>query len=358
MSGRTLQSEYMYWAKTRASVTYQLSSSEVPHFPLDRFEIDLAELELDGASRYRYPPLRERIACKQGVSPESVVMADGTSLANLLAMAALIAPGDHVVAETPFYEPMVAAARFLGAEIGTFERSHPDFALDPERVAAAMTPKTRLILLTNLHNPTGNFAEADILHAVGEVAARNGAHVLIDEVYLDAVTPTPPSAALLGATFVTTSSLTKCHGLSGLRCGWILASPELAERMWRLNELFGVAQAHADERLSCIALDRLDEIDAGHFERLAANRTLANAFFAARPEIEAAPMVHGITAYPKLLRATPERLDELLRSNFDASIVPGRFFGLHNHFRIGVGGPTEIVAGGLERIGAALDELA
>ena len=73
MSGRTLSSEYMYWAKTRAPVKYQLSSSEVPHFALDRFGIDVAELELDGGSRYRYPPLRERIARKQGVAPERVL---------------------------------------------------------------------------------------------------------------------------------------------------------------------------------------------------------------------------------------------------------------------------------------------
>ena len=77
-----------------------------------------------------------------------------------------------------------------------------------------------------------------------------GAHMLIDEVYLDSALPAQATAALLGERFVCTSSLTKCYGLSGLRCGWILAEPALAERIWRLNELFGVAQAHQAERLS------------------------------------------------------------------------------------------------------------
>jgi aspartate/methionine/tyrosine aminotransferase len=348
----------MYWAKTRASVTYQLSSSEVPQFRLDRFPIDIAGLELDGASRYRYPELRERIARKCGVGPERVVMADGTSMANMLALSALIGPGDEVVVEHPSYEPMVAAARFRGATMRPFVRRAPHFAIDPDAVAAAMTPRTKLILLTNLHNPSGNLADEATLQAIGEIAAKAGALVLVDEVYLDAVAPIPRSAALLGDMFVTTSSLTKCYGLSGLRCGWILAEPALAERMWRLNELFSVAQAHATERLSCLALDRLDEVAAGHNERLARNRALANDFFANRPEIEAAPMVHGVTAFPKLLHPSPEALDDRLRSKFDASIVPGRFFGLADHFRLGVGGPTEIVQGGFERIGAALDELA
>jgi hypothetical protein len=128
--------------------------------------------------------------------------------------------------------------------------------------------------------------------------------------------------------------------------------------MWRLNELFGVAQGHADERLSCIALERLDEVDAGTPALLARNRALANAFFAGRSDLDVAPMVHNVTAFPRLLRGEVDALHALLRERYDAAIVPGRFFGLADHFRIGVGGPTETVAGALERLGAALDEIA
>ncbi|HEY5711773.1 MAG TPA: pyridoxal phosphate-dependent aminotransferase [Allosphingosinicella sp.] len=354
---RVLASEYMHWAKTQSPARFNLASSEVPHFRLDRFDISLAELEVDGASRYRYPDLRERIARKNGVAPERVVMADGTSMANMLAMAALIAPGDEVLIEHPAYEPMVATAQFHGAEVRRFTRRGPAFALDPEVVEAALTDRTRLIVLTNLHNPTGNLADEATMHAVGALAERVGARVLIDEVYLDAAVPPEAGAAHLGDVFVTTSSLTKVHGLSGLRCGWILAEPELAERMWRLNELFGVAQGHADERLSCIALDRLDEVDAGNAALLATNRDLANGFFAGCDDLEVAPMVNGITAFPRLLRGKVDDLHFLLRDQYDTAIVPGRFFGLADHFRIGVGGPTEMIEAALERLGAGLDAL-
>jgi aspartate/methionine/tyrosine aminotransferase len=349
---RALQSDYMYWAKTRAPVTYHLGSSEVPHFRLDRFPIEIADLELSGASHYRYPPLREAIARKCGVTPDRVVMADGTSMANMLAMAALIEPGDEVLAEQPAYEPMLAAARFLGAKLRQFRRKGPAFALDSAVISAALTPQTRLILLTNLHNPSGNLADNDCLRAVADL----GIPILIDEVYLDAAGQ--PTAHLLGDNIIATSSLTKVYGLSGLRCGWILAAPALAEKMWRLNELFGVAQAHADERLSCLALARLAEIATASQAHLPRNRALANAFFAARPDLEAAPMVHNVTAFPRLLSGDPDVLNDLLRSQYDTSIVPGRFFGLADHFRIGIGGPTEIVEEGLARLGAALDALA
>jgi aspartate/methionine/tyrosine aminotransferase len=357
MNGRVRQSEYMHWAKTRASVHYNLGSSEVPHFALGRLGISIDDLELDGASRYRYAPLREAIARKAGVAPDRVVAADGTSMANMLAMAALIEPGDEVLAESPVYEPLTATARFLGAEIRHFPRNAPDFRLDPAAVAAAVTPRTRLILITNLHNPSGALAGEAELRAVGEIAASAGAHVLVDEVYLDAAATPQRSAVHFGERFIATASLTKVYGLSGLRCGWILASPELAERIWRLNELFGVAQAHADERLSVIALERLADISAETPALLERNRALANAFFASRDDIEAAPMTGGIACFPRLVKGDVDALDALLRERFDAGIVPGRFFGLPDHFRLGVGQPTEIVEGGLERLGAALDLL-
>jgi len=358
MTERVMQSDYMHWAKTQAPVRYHLASSEVPHFSMERLNVTPADLQMDGASRYRYPQLREAIAHKCGVDPAQVVMADGTSMANMLALAALIAPGDEVLAEHPVYEPMIAAASFLGAQIGYFRRKGPLFALDPAAVEAALTDRTRLVLLTNLHNPTGNFTGEACLRAIGAAAARVGARVMVDEVYLDAATPLPASAATLGDNFVATSSLTKVYGLSGLRCGWILAAPELAEKMWRLNELFAVAQAHQAERLACIALAELDVVAAETPAHLARNREIANAFFAARPELEMAPMVHGVTAFPRLISGSVDALDTALRAHYDTSIVPGRFFGLTDHFRIGVGGPAETVEGGLKRLGWALDALA
>jgi aspartate/methionine/tyrosine aminotransferase len=352
MSGRTLQSNYMYWAKNQTPVTYALGGSEVPHFHMDRWAIDPATLELDGASRYRYPPLRAAIARKAGVSSDRVTMADGTSMANMLAMAGLIRPGDEVLIEHPVYEPLVAAARFLGAEVRHFRRRGPDFALDPDAIGAELTSRTSLIILTNLHNPTGNLAGTETLRAIGGLGSR----VLVDEVYLDAA-PGQTSAALLGDAFVCTASLTKIYGLSGLRCGWILAAPELTERFWRLNELFSVAQSHATERLSLLALARLDEVAAGTPALLARNRALANAFFAGRAELEVAPMTHNVTCFPRLKRGDVDALEARLRAAWDTSIVPGRFFGLANHFRLGVGGSTETVAEGLKRLGLALDEL-
>ena len=95
--------------------------------------------------------------------------------------------------------------------------------------------------MTNLHNPSGALIDDETLKQIGEIARRVGARVLVDEVYIETLFETSPRTSFhFGNEFVVTSSLTKAFGLSGLRCGWIFAEPELAKRMWLLNDLFAV----------------------------------------------------------------------------------------------------------------------
>ena len=106
---------------------------------MDRLPLSLGDLDLDGASHPRYLAIREAIASRYDVSTDQVVAADGTSMANFLAMAALISPGDEVLIEHPAYDPLIAAASFLGAKIKRFERKAEDgFRLDPDAVREAM----------------------------------------------------------------------------------------------------------------------------------------------------------------------------------------------------------------------------
>src|SRR6478672_1628841 len=355
---RSMQSDYMHWAKFKRPVRYALTASEVPHFRMDRFPLTLADLDMDSASHPRYPPLRERIGRRYGVPVEQVVAADGTSMANFLAMAALIEPGDEVIVESPTYEPMLGAASFLGAVIKRFDRKPSDaFRLDPAAIEQAMSLRTRLILITNLHNPSGALADEAELRAVGDLASKAGARVLVDEVYLDAAVPPRRSSVHLGPEFVITNSLTKVYGLSGLRCGWILAEPELAERMWRVNDLFGVNQAHQAERLGCIAFDSIDEVIGDVPSMLERNRLIFNGFIADRRDLECARAEHGITAFPRWSGGDTQRLDDRLREHHDTSVVPGRWFEMPDHFRIGFGLPTDDFEEGVVRLGRALAEL-
>lgn len=355
---RTMSSPYMEWAKLLSTAKYNLATSGMMSYPLSRLPVRIEDLEINGPTVYGYEPLQEALARKFGVDPACVVAAAGTSFANHLAMAALFDPGDEVVFEQPAYEPMLSAALYLGANLRRFSRRfEDDFRVDPAEVERAVTQRTRLIVLCNLHNPSSVLTSQQTLRDVGEIARRVGARVLVDEVYLEALFENaPPSAIHLGNQFVVTSSLTKAYGLSGLRCGWILAEPDLAKRMWRLNDLFAATAAHPAELISVIALANLGRVAQSAKEVLARNQAAVNAFLDSRDDLELVRPGIGTTIFPRLKRGKGDDFANFLRREYDTSVVPGRFFEMPQHFRIGLGGDPEITVEGLQRLSAALDK--
>jgi aspartate/methionine/tyrosine aminotransferase len=357
---REFGSDYLRWAKTHPAARYDLTSSGVPFYPLRALPVRLDELELSGSGGYGHDPLLRAIAARYRVPRACVVSAMGTSMANHLAYAALLQPGDEVLIEHPAYDPLPSLARQLGITVRRFARRAEDgFHLDPDEVARTITPKTRLIAVTNLHNPSGALTDDETLRRVGEVAQGVGARVLVDEVYLDALfEPEPRTSFHLGETFVVTSSLTKVYGLNGLRCGWVLAEPALAERMWRLMELFLGHGAMAAELLSLKALEHLDAISARSKALLDRNRDALNAFYRTREDLEWTEHRFGTVSFPRLRQGTAAPLCRLLEAKYDTAVVDGDFFEMPEHFRIGLGAQPEDFAEGLRRLGLALDEVA
>jgi len=353
---QVMSSSYMNWAKTRSTAKFNLATSGLGNLKLRELRVSLDDLEItDGG--YGYRPLIESIAARYRVDREAVVTAAGTTFANHLAMAALIKPGDEVLFEHPAYEPMLAAALYLGANVRRFPRRFDDGFM-PEGLESLVTPKTRLIVLTNLHNPSGVLIEEAELKQIGEIARSVGARVLVDEVYMETLFEDAPRTAFhIGNEFVVTSSLTKAFGLSGLRCGWIFAEPELAKRMWLLNDLFAATPVHAGERLSVVAMQQLGEIGGRAKKLLDRNRMLLNEFLDTREDLEVIRAEFGTVMFPRVRRESSDELCQLLRGKYETSVVPGRFFEMPAHFRVGLAGDTVVLEEGLERLGRALDEL-
>lgn len=351
-----MASEYMHWAKTQSAARFNLASSGVGPFPLSLLPVHLEDLEINGPNSYGYEPLLRAIAAKHGVDPECVVTAAGTSMANYLAMAAVIEPGDEVLIEEPGYELLVSAASNLGATVTRFARAFEDgYALDPLAVERELTPKTRLVVVTNLHNPSSVYTPPEVLQRVGALARDVGALVLVDEVYLDAMYEDAPASAFhLGAEFLVTSSLTKVYGVSGLRCGWVLARPELARRMWRLNDLMGSVGPYMAERVSYEAVQHLPALRDRARRVLERDRAALTAFLARCPELRAAPAHWGTTGFPLYEAGDAGALVRRLREQYETSVVPGRFFDAPRHFRIGMGVDHEQFVAGLAQVERAL----
>lgn len=356
---RQRQSEYMPWAKLQSEARFNLATSGVAGYPLGELPVSIEQLQIndDSANGYGYAPLQHAIAAKCGVDPDCVVAAAGTSMANHLAMATLLDPGDEVLIEHPTYELLTAAASYLGAEIKSFPRWEENgYAVDPAEIRRGLSPKTKLIVLTNLHNPSSVLTPDAVLREVGDLARSVGAHVLVDEVYLDAVYEnTPRTSYHLGPEFIVTNSLTKVYGLSGLRCGWILAQPDLARAMWRLNDLFASTPVHPADLLSVVAFEHLPKIRDRARKVVEADHAVLNDFLQQQQAGVSAPGTKfGTTAFLRLKTGDVENFLEKLRREYETSAVPGRFFGMPNHFRIGMGVNTEMFAEGLRRIALAL----
>lgn len=351
-------SSYMHWAKTRSTAKFNLATSGMPNLSIRDLRVSLDDLEItDGG--YGYEPLITRIGKRYRVAKESIVAAAGTTFANHLAMAALVKPGDEVLFESPAYEPMLATVRYLGADVKRFTRRFEDgFRVTAEEIEKQITRNTRLVVLTNLHNPSGVLTDDATLKQIGEIARSIGAHVLVDEVYIETLFEESPRTSFhLGSEFVVTSSLTKAFGLSGLRCGWIFAEPELAQKMWLLNDLFAATPVHAGERLSVVALDQLAKLVERAKMLLDRNRRLLNEFLDTREDLETIRPEFGTVMFPRVRSGNADELCRVLREKYETSVVPGSFFELPAHFRVGIAVSTDVLEHGLARLAKALDAI-
>jgi aspartate/methionine/tyrosine aminotransferase len=350
---------YITWAKRHASARYNLANSGILGCDLNDLPITMDDIALNGGNGEGYGPLKEAIAAKYGVTADQVVTEQGTSMANFLAMATALERGDEALVEQPSYDPLLSAMEYLGADIKRFSRSFENgYRIDVDEVKRAITPRTRLIVITSPHNPSGVAVEQATLEQIGELARDAGARVLVDEVYRDILfEDARPVAASLGPQFITTSSLTKSYGLSGLRCGWILCEPELAERMRRLNDLFGVVGSMPSDALSAAAFRKLDKLEARTRALIEPNMALVREFLREHEDLlDCVVPQRSMIVFPRLKNHDDsEPLHDLLR-RYETSIVPGKYFEARRHFRLGFAVKTEDVSAGLRNLSKALRE--
>jgi aspartate/methionine/tyrosine aminotransferase len=351
---------YMHWAKIHSRPKWDLSGSNLLACTIDELPGAAGVLALTGDNDNGYGPLVEAIADQYGTSPDRVATAGGTSGANFLTYVALLRPGDEVLIEQPAYDPLLGAPRVVGATVTRFERRFEDgYRLDPDAIRAAIAPRTRLIVITSPHNPSGVVASEEELRAVADLAESSGIHVLVDEVYLDSVyQDRPPMAASISDLFISTSSLTKSYGLAGLRAGWLIAAPEVAEAVRRARDVVDAVGAYPSDRLATLAFEQLDRFTERARSILEPNLATLIEFAESRSELEWIPPSGGTVGFPRIggIDDAGPFVDRMLHE-YEIGLVPGRFFQSPAHFRIAFGGPADILAGGLDALGRALDSL-
>ena len=329
----------------------------------ERLGLSAGDIVINGHNALGYEKLRDLLARRYDVSAENVLLSQGASMANYLICAALIRPGDEVVVERPAYEPLFRVPQMLGAAVRRVERRFENaYRLDPSDLRAVLTDRTRLVILSNLHNPSGALLEHSVLQEVGRLAESVGARVLIDEIYLEFLFErTPPSAFHLGGPFMVTNSLTKVYGLGGLRIGWALCDPEMVHRLHRLYFTMGVHHPISSEAFGHAILSRQavwDRWVEACRRRIAENRPAVDAFIGGREDLQWVEPAAGLIAFPRLKDSRfSTELAEMLRCRFNTFIIPGRFFDDDRHFRLAWGAAGPALRKGLDHLATALDEL-
>lgn len=354
-SPKPLSSPYLTWAKAHHGVELNLASSGVKPPPLEALGPTDEDWALDEDHEDGWFPLLERVAHRYRVSADQVALAQGCSMANHLVCARFLEPGDHALVEHPVYEPLHLLPAFFHAEVSFFDRGEAD--LDVEALAESLTPRTRLVIVSNLHNPTGQLATRERLEELAALAEKKDFHVMVDEVYLEWLLDEGETTALaISPRFVTTRSLTKAYGLDAVRAGWILAEPTIAEDIRRLMDLYSVKMAHASERLAARAIDHAEALLAPAKERLGSNRALVRRFVESHERLRWNEPPAGSVGF-----VLTEGLDiDALVSACEARgtlIAPGRFFGVPGAFRIGFGMERAKLVEGLSRLGEAIADV-
>src|SRR5262245_24065990 len=305
------------------------------------------------------PELLALVAARYGVDPEGVLVSAGTSLANFLVYLAT-ARGGHVAAETPAYESLLRTPEAVGATVAAFRRDESrGWRIDPASLEAAARPGTRLLAVTDLHNPTGARLHRDDLALLLDHARRRDAAVLVDEVYLDLATEPARTAVLADPRVLVTNSLTKAHGLGGLRVGWILGHPDRIARIAEWSDLVCPAHPVPSIALAKRYLPQASRFLARTRARIAPRLAQIDAWVRSRRDVSWVTPAGGIVGFLRVPAGLDgDRLAEHAMTAHGVRVIPGSFFQSPGHVRVSFGLAEGDLARALGSLAHAIDDLA
>ncbi len=203
--------------------------------------------------------LRERLQTQVdeqfGHGDRRVLVTSGTSGGLVLALLAMVNPGDEVIVFDPYFVMYPALVGMAGGKCVTLD-TYPDFRIDPDRVAAAITPRTKMILLNSPANPTGAVADEAALRALAELAARHNVALVSDEIYREFCYDAPfASPAHYNERTIVVDGFSKTYGVTGWRLGYMHGPAAIIDRMTMLQQYTFVCAPHPLQWAALAALD-------------------------------------------------------------------------------------------------------
>ncbi|KAA5540252.1 aminotransferase class I/II-fold pyridoxal phosphate-dependent enzyme [Roseiconus nitratireducens] len=299
-------------------------------------------------------PLRESlmqsINARYPSQDRDVFISSGTSGGLMLAMMSMVNPGDEVIYLDPYFVMYPALLKMSGG-VAVPVDSYPDFELDPDKIAAAVTPRTKMILLNSPANPTGVTASREQLEAVAQLAASKNIALVSDEIYsrfyYDKSFVSP---AEFNPDTIVIDGFSKSHAMTGWRVGYVHGPPEIIATMLKIQQYSFVCAPQPFQwgAVQAMQVDLQDQIEAYRRKRDLICDGLADRFEFTRPggAFYLFPKAPGDAGGEAFVRTAIDR---------GLLIIPGNIFSDRDtHFRISFAASDETIRKGV----ALLNELA
>jgi aspartate/methionine/tyrosine aminotransferase len=379
LKGRLRAVDYLVWAQTvPVGARWDLTASGVadacgsgeastdPGWALDAEGPTLCELSRRDKRAEITARFLRAISERYGVAPECVVPTLGASQAIIQVLFALARPGDHVIVERPTFEPLHRVPEMMGLSVSRLERRHEErWEPLPDRLARLLTPKTKAVILSSLHNPSGVALETEALAAIGEMAARVGAMVLVDEVYLDfAFDPSGETypwrpACLALDNGVSWSSTTKAFGFAAARAGWaVTRDRELAAALRAASHYFHVDPPLASLAVAAQVVEHAELLVERARAAIEPCRAIVDAWLAEDGRVSWVPPSAGQTGLIRLPDLTADvDFAAHLRERYGTQVVPGTMFEAPGSVRLSFNLPPDELEQALATFSAALDDV-
>lgn len=351
---RETRFELAKWLVNRAKAArFNLGASGIPGRTLGEYLPDkdtyVGDAMFDGDTE-----LRGIIAERYGRGIENVALTASASEANFLVFYAFLRDGGSVLVERPSYEPLMRLGEFLGAKVKWLDRRFEGgYDVDLESLKR-LVKGTKLVVLTNLHNPSGAAIGPEGMKAAAEIAADARAHVLCDEIFRDFAPDITRSAVDCGENCIVNCSLSKFYGFGGLRMGWTVSSSEITKRIQLVKEMGSVCCSRIDEAVAKRVLTDKRLVDEA-MSIARENKRIVKGWVQGTERVEWVEPDGGILCFPRLRGVKDTyRFAEHLFDEYGTLVSPSKYFGVEGHIRICYSGKPEVLEGGLKAIGEAL----
>lgn len=347
--------EHLAWSKTQHG-RWRLELADSAVAAPDLEALGLPHQAGAPAPQRVLPELERALGARLAAPGGRVLVTAGASEANACVFAGLLDPGEEALIESPGYEPLRATPQYFGVRVRTFaRRREQSYGRVSEAVEAALTPATRLVVLTDLHNPSGvPLAPADAA-ALTALAERRGLWLVCDETFRDAGERPAGTSSVLSDRWVTTSTLTKSYGLGSLRVGWVSGSAAALERCATVQNALSVEPAGPSLALALALTPHLDALRARAHGILSANRALWRRLVADGLPCDTSVPSQGTTTLIHLPgSAGGDAFAAFAAERFELLVVPGRFFGEPRGVRLALGGEPARCAAALDTFQSAV----